>query len=72
MIMTKKISCEECGSQNLKATRVTYPVNIPGKQINVQNVSAKQCQDCKAIMPTEAGQEKIARCMMSMLNLFHS
>lgn len=68
----KKRSCEQCGSQNLKVTRATWPVNIPGKQINVQNVSVRQCQDCQATMPTEAGQEKIARSMLAMFSMFNA
>lgn len=67
--MAKKISCEECGSQNLKATRATYPVNMAEKQIHIGRVSVRQCLDCLAIMPTEAGKEKIGRSMTLMLEL---
>jgi YgiT-type zinc finger domain-containing protein len=70
--MTKKRSCEKCGSQNLKATRVTYPVNLAEKQINIGRVSVRQCQDCSAIMPTDAGKEKIARNMLVMFELLGS
>jgi hypothetical protein len=67
--MAKKISCVECGSQNLKPTRITYPVNTCGKQINVERVSVRQCQDCSALMPTEAGKQKIGRAMGMMFSL---
>ena len=69
--MTKKRSCEKCDSQNLKATRVTYPVNMEGKQIDIGRVSVRQCLDCLAIMPTEAGKEKIKRCMLMMFELLN-
>jgi len=69
--MTKKRSCEKCGSQNLKAIRVTYPVNMEEKQIDIGRVSVRQCLDCLAIMPTEAGKEKIKRCMLMMFELLN-
>jgi len=68
--MAKKKSCEQCDSQNLKAARVTYPINMGEKQINIQRVSVRECLDCHALMPTVAGQAKIERCMVSMLELF--
>ena len=68
--MAKKISCAECGSQNLKATRTTYPINYREKEIHVGRVSVRQCLDCLAIMPTEAGKEKIGQAvgMFSLLS----
>ncbi len=72
MKVTKKSgkSCEKCGSQNLKACRTTYPLQMGEKQINVGRVSVQQCLDCDALMPTKAGLEKIERCSMMTLMLF--
>lgn len=65
---TKK-SCEQCGSQNLKARMTTYPVHMAGKQLNIGRVSVRECLDCHALMPTEVGKEKIGRCMMTFMGM---
>lgn len=73
MKSTKNIgkACEECGSTNLKNSITSYPVKMKNKQIHVGRVSVKQCLDCSTIMPTKAGKEKIARCMMNVMSLFN-
>lgn len=67
-------SCEQCGSQNLKARITTYPIQMEHfglqKQLNIGRVSVRECLDCHTLMPTEAGKEKIERCTMSFIQLF--
>jgi len=69
---TKKAKnlCEKCSSQNLKARITTYPIELEGRQLNVERVSVKECLDCRAIMLTAAGQLKVRRIMMSFMGLF--
>lgn len=64
-----KKMCDACGSNNLKAKRKPYPVVLGKKTVEVQRVSVRECMDCHAINPTQAGQEKIARCMMTFMSL---
>ncbi|MEQ1665700.1 MAG: YgiT-type zinc finger protein [Bdellovibrionales bacterium] len=61
--------CEACGGENTKTHLVTYPIQMGEKQINVERVSVRKCEDCHVIQATKAGQEKIARCMMGMMTL---
>lgn len=63
-------SCEKCDSINLKTHQTTYPVKIGKKQLNVQRVSVKECMDCHDLKPTKAGQEKVARCIMTFMSLY--
>ncbi|HBG35391.1 MAG TPA: hypothetical protein DER04_00165 [Holosporales bacterium] len=65
---TKK-SCEQCGSQNLKACRVPYPVRIKNQHLNIQRVSVRECLDCHIFMPTKSGNEKIARSIMAFMDI---
>ena len=65
----KHANCEQCGSQNLKARRVTYPVEIGEKQLDIKRVSVRECLECHALMPTQAGKEKINRCMMTFMEI---
>ena len=60
--------CEACGGQNTKAHLTTYPIKMGEKQINVGRVSIRECMDCHALKPTQAGQEKIERCMMTFMS----
>lgn len=62
-------TCEQCGSQNLKARLTVYPVHTGGKQINIGRVSVRECLDCHTLIPTEAGKEKIGRCMMTFMEM---
>ena len=61
--------CETCGGKNTKTYLTTYPVKIGEKQVNVGRVSVRECTDCHAIKPTDAGQAKIDRCMMTFMLL---
>jgi hypothetical protein len=64
-----KKTCENCGGNNLKACSTTYPVKIETKQLNVGRVSVRECLDCYAMMPTEAGKEKIERAVEMFMSL---
>jgi len=64
----KSRSCEKCGSHSLKARRTTYPIKIGEKQLDVGRVSVRECLDCHHLMPTEAGKEKLGRCLMTFMN----
>lgn len=61
--------CEQCGSKNIKARRMTYPIQIGKKQLTIGRVSVKECVDCHAIKPTIAGEEKIARGTLTFMSL---
>ena len=67
--MKKKPLCDKCGSQNLKAQLVTYPMQMDEKQITIGRVSVRKCLDCNHLIPTEKGQEKITRCMINMMDI---
>lgn len=62
-------SCEQCGGQNIKSRITTYPLKFDSRQFNIGSVAVKECLDCHDITPTKAGQEKIARCLGTMLHL---
>lgn len=59
--------CESCGGQNTKTHLATYPVKMDKRELNVERVSVRECMDCHAIHPTQAGQSKIQRCMMTFM-----
>jgi YgiT-type zinc finger domain-containing protein len=61
--------CESCGGNNLKTHQTPYPFKMGDKQINVGRVSVKECMDCHFMEPTQAGKEKIGRCVMSFMSL---
>jgi YgiT-type zinc finger domain-containing protein len=67
---SKKKTCEHCGSQNLKCKQTKYPVKFDEKTIEVQRVSVRECLDCHAMKPTQAGEEKISRCLMTFMSMF--
>jgi YgiT-type zinc finger domain-containing protein len=70
--MPKPRTCEHCGSVDLKRRSTTYPLLLPGRQINVARVKVHQCADCGHLMPTPEGQEKLQRCLQvfgSMLDI---
>jgi hypothetical protein len=66
----RKKSCGSCGGQNLKCRRTNHPVVCDVKTIEVQRVSVRECMDCHDIKPTQAGDEKIARCLMTFMSIF--
>jgi len=62
--------CEACGGKNTKTYLTTYPLKIGEKQLNIGRVSVRECIDCGSIKPTNTGQEKIGRCMMTFMSVF--
>ena len=42
---------------NTKTYLTTYPLKIGEKQVNVARVSVRDCEDCNAIKPTQAGRK---------------
>jgi hypothetical protein len=55
--------CEKCGASDLKRRSSTYPLVLPGQQINVGRVQVDACGKCGHLKPTPAGQEKLRRCL---------
>jgi hypothetical protein len=52
-----------CGARKLKRRSTTYPLILPGQQINVGRVQVDECAECGHLMPTPAGQDKLQRCL---------
>jgi YgiT-type zinc finger domain-containing protein len=61
--MPKPRTCLQCGARNLKRHSTTYPLILPGQQINVARVQVDECSNCGHLMPTPAGQDKLQRCL---------
>jgi len=61
--MPKPRTCEMCGARKLKRRSTTYPLILPGQQINVARVQVDECAECGHLMPTPAGQDKLQRCL---------
>ena len=61
--MPKPRTCQQCGARDLKRRSTTYPLILPGQQINVERVQVDECSECGHLMPTAAGQEKLQRCL---------
>jgi hypothetical protein len=61
--MPKPRTCQQCGARDLKRRSTTYPLILPGQQINVGRVQVDECGKCGHLMPTPAGQEKLQRCL---------
>lgn len=61
--MPQPRTCQTCGARDLKRRSTTYPVILPGQQINVGRVQVDECGKCGHLMPTPAGQEKLRRCL---------
>ena len=70
----KPTACEECAGTKLVRRITTYPVRLTGplegKQINVGRVALHECQTCGHLMPTPAGQAKVARNVDLGIRLF--
>ncbi|MGA7540732.1 MAG: hypothetical protein WBW93_18390, partial [Steroidobacteraceae bacterium] len=64
--MPKPRTCEKCGSGALKRRSTTYPLMLPGRQINVARVQLHECADCGNLTPTAAGQAKLQRCLAAV------
>jgi hypothetical protein len=71
---SKPVSCHLCGARDLVRKITTYPVvlsgPLEGKRINVGRVALHECLTCGHLMPTAAGQAKIARCTEMGVRLF--
>ena len=59
----KTRTCRKCGSGNLKRRSTTYPLTLPGRQLNVERVKVHECSDCGHLMPTPEGEAKLLRCL---------
>lgn len=59
----KKKICEQCGSENLKDRRATYPLKVGNRDVEVQRVSIRECIDCHAFMPTEVVLSRLCRAV---------
>lgn len=70
----KPIVCERCAGTELVRGIATYPVRLTGqlegKQINVGRVALHECRACGHLMPTPAGQAKVARNVDFGIRLF--
>jgi hypothetical protein len=56
----------------LKRRSTTYPLVLPGRQINVARVQVDECGECGHLMPTPAGQEKLQRCLQTFSGMLDS
>ena len=61
--MPKPRTCQQCGARDLKRRSTTYPLILPGRQINVARVQVDACSKCGHLMLTPAGQDKLQRCL---------
>ena len=61
--MPKTRTCPKCGSRDLKRRSTTYPLILPGRQINVARVKVHECASCGHLMPTPEGEAKLLRCL---------
>jgi YgiT-type zinc finger domain-containing protein len=61
--MPKKRTCPKCGGSEFKRCSRTYPLVLPGRQINVGRVKVFECQSCLHLIPTPEGEDKLARCL---------
>jgi hypothetical protein len=71
---SKPAACEVCAGTELVRRITTYPVRLTGplegKQINVGRVALYERQTCGHLMPTPAGQAKVARNVDIGIRLF--
>lgn len=61
--MAKKRTCPNCGASDFKRCTRTYPLILPGRQINVGRVKVLECQGCLHLIPTPEGEAKLMRCL---------
>jgi len=72
----KPLTCTNCAGTALVRRITTYPVRLTspaqliGKEIHVNRVALHECQSCGHLMPTPAGQAKVARCVQQGLDFF--
>ena len=68
----KQVSCPLCQGTTFKKNITTYPMQMfDGRQINIGRVSVQECENCHHLVPTEAGSEKISRCMATIAAMFY-
>ena len=71
---SKPVACEQCAGTDLVRRITTYPVrltgSLEGKQIHVGRVALHECLSCGHLMPTAAGQAKVARNVDMGIRLF--
>ncbi len=73
---TKPTACLRCGASGLQPRITTYPVeltawpSLAGKQIHVHRIVLHVCVFCGYLMPTDAGQAKIDRCVARDIEFF--
>lgn len=73
---TKPLACPNCAGTALVRRITTYPVQLTspaqliGKEIHVHRVALYECQSCDHLMPTPAGQAKVARCVQQGIDFF--
>jgi len=69
-------TCSNCAGTALIRRITTYPVRLTGpapltgKEIHVHRVALHECQSCGHLVPTPAGQAKVARCVQRGIDLF--
>jgi hypothetical protein len=63
--------CATCGGNSFKNRITTYPIQLGEKQLNIGRVAVKECLACHHLMPTQRGQDKIARCLATFASLMH-
>src|SRR6266702_2800960 len=71
---SRPTACAVCHGTNLVRRITTYPVHLTGplegKQIHVGRVALHECETCGHLMPTPAGQAKVARNVDMGIRLF--
>jgi YgiT-type zinc finger domain-containing protein len=67
--MPKPRTCQQCGAAALKRRSTTYPLVLPGRQINVARVQVDECGECGHLVPTAAGRDKLQRCLQSLAGM---
>lgn len=65
-------TCQQCGGRLLKRRSTTYPLVLPGRQINVARVKVHECSACGHLMPTPEGEEKLQRCLQVFAGMLDS
>lgn len=70
--MPKLRTCQQCGARSLRRCSTTYPIILPGQQINVERVQVDECRECGHLMPTPAGQEKLQRSLHAFTGMLDS
>lgn len=71
---SRPAACEVRAGTEVVRRITTYPVRLngllEGKQIHVGRVALHECQTCGHLMPTPAGEAKVARNVDMGIRLF--